>query len=101
MHPNLNSTVSDESPQINSGPLIDQELVLPFLFQEEDSLVLATSPGQKPGSFYVSLFLNGHKLSNYIIDSGASNNVMPSSVGCTLKLTLTKKFIYCYSMDAI
>ena len=31
---------------------------------------------EKPNSFYVSLFIHGHRLSNCIIDSGDSNNIM-------------------------
>lgn len=53
----------------------------------------------KPNPFYVSLLLNGHKLSNYIIDLGASDNIMPSSIAKTLGLTLTKSFGRCYSKD--
>lgn len=54
----------------------------------------------KPEPFHVSLYINGHKLSNCIIDSGASNNVMPSVVAKFLGLTLTKTFGKCYSMDS-
>lgn len=54
----------------------------------------------KPEPFYVSLYFNGHKLSNCIIDFGASDNVMPSTVAEALGLTLTKTFGKCYSMDS-
>lgn len=98
MQPNINSTVSDESP--SSGPLNDEEPILPSLFQEEYSSILATAPGHKLDSFYVSLFVNGHKLSNCIIDFGASDNVMPTSIAKALGMTLTKTFGWYYSMDA-
>lgn len=32
---------------------------------------------EKPEPFYVSLFIHGHKLSNCIIDSRASDNITP------------------------
>lgn len=48
----------------------------------------------------MSLFINGHKLNNCIIDSGASENIMPSSVAKSLGLSLTKTFGRCYSMDS-
>lgn len=57
-------------------------------------------PDQKPEPFYVSLFINGYKLNNYIIDLGASNNIMPSTVAKALGLTLTKTFGKCFSMDS-
>lgn len=53
----------------------------------------------KPEPFYISLLLNGQKLSNCIIDSGASNNIMPSPMAKSLGLTLTKMFGRCFSMD--
>lgn len=54
----------------------------------------------KPEPFYVSLFINGYKLNNCIIDSGASDNIMPSAVAKALGLPLTKTFGKCYSMDS-
>lgn len=76
------------------------EILMANLFHQEESIVLATSPGQKPDPFYVSLYINRCKLSNYIIDSGASDNVMPFSVAKALGLSLTKVDEKCYSMDA-
>ena len=61
---------------------------------------MATCSNLKPGPFYISLFINGNRLSNCIIDSGASDNVMPTSVAKALGLPLTKAFGRCYSMDA-
>lgn len=55
---------------------------------------------QKPEPFYVSLFINGYKLNNCIIDLGASDNIMPSIVAKALGLPLTKTFGKCYSMDS-
>lgn len=55
---------------------------------------------EKPDPFYVSLFLHGFKLRNCIIDSGASNNIMPTTVAKFLDLPLIKTFGKCYSMDS-
>lgn len=46
----------------------------------------------KPEPFYISLFINGHRLNNCIIDSGAFDNIMPSAVAKALGLSLTKTF---------
>lgn len=54
---------------------------------------------KKPNPFYISLLLNGQKLSNCIIDSGASDNIMPQSVAKALGLELTRTFGCCYAMD--
>lgn len=54
---------------------------------------------KKPNPFYISFLLNGQKLSNCIIDSGASDNIMPQPVAKALGLELTKKFGCCYAMD--
>lgn len=70
------------------------------LFNQEDSTILSTSPGQKHDPFYISLYINGCKLRNCIIDSGASDNVMPYFVSKALGLNLTKVRGRCYSMDA-
>ena len=70
------------------------------LFNQEDSTVLATYPGQKLDLFYISLYINGWKLSSYIIDSGASDNIMPYSVAKALGINLKKVHGRCYSMDA-
>lgn len=48
---------------------------------------------------YISLLINGYKLSNNVIDSEASNNVMPTKVANALGLTLTKTFGKCFSME--
>lgn len=65
--------------------------------QADDMLSVIES---KPEPFYISLFINGHKLNNCIIDSGASVNIMPSVVAEALGLSLTKTFGMCYSMDS-
>ena len=77
-----------------------EETLTSNLFDQENSSMLATSPGQKPDPFYISLYINGCKLSNCIIDSGASDNVMPYSIAKALGLNLTKMHGRCYSMDA-
>ena len=77
-----------------------EETLTSNLFDQEKSSVLATSPGQKPDPFYISLYINGCKLSNCIIDSGASDNVMPYSIAKALGLNLTKVHERFYSMDA-
>ena len=76
-----------------------EETLTSNFFDQEDSSVLATSPGQKPDPFYISLYINGYKLSNCIIDSRASDNVMPYFVSKALGLNLTKVHGRCYSMD--
>lgn len=57
-------------------------------------------PDQRLEPFYVSLFINGFKLNNCIIDSRAFDNIMPSTVAKALGLSLTKTFGKCYSMDS-
>ena len=84
----------------NGSSLTDEDFALPKLFQEEESIVLATCPNKKPDPFYISMFINGNRLSNCIIDSGVSDNVMCASVEKALGLPLTKTFGRCYSMDA-
>lgn len=54
---------------------------------------------RKPNPFYVSLLLNGQNLRNCIIDSGASDNIMPFAIAKALGLDLTKTFGHCYSLD--
>ena len=66
------------------------ETLTSSIFNQKDSTILATSHGKKPEPFYVSLYINGCKLSNCIIDLGASDNVMPYSVAKALGLNLTK-----------
>lgn len=56
--------------------------------------------GLKPYPFYVSLFVNGFRVNNYIIDSGASDNVMPRKIAKALGLKMTKTFGKFYSMDS-
>ena len=78
---------------------VREETLTSNLFNQEDSFVLVTSPGQKTDPFYISLYINRCKLSNCIIDSGASDNVMPYSIAKALGLNLTKVHRRCYSMD--
>lgn len=47
------------------------------------------STSKKVDSFYISLFINGYKLNNCIIDSGASDNVMPTKFAKSLDLSLS------------
>ena len=70
------------------------------LLNQEDSIMLATSPGKKLDPFYISLYINRCKLSNCIIDLGVSDNVMPYSIAKALDLNLTKVHGRCYSMDS-
>ena len=72
---NCNIMVEEENKTLTSG-----------IFNQKDSTILATSPGQNPEPFYISLYINGCKLSNCIIDSGASYNVMPYSIAKALGL---------------
>ncbi|GLJ13010.1 hypothetical protein SUGI_0203320 [Cryptomeria japonica] len=82
-------------PTSASCPCTD--LITPCAFHNaEDKLGIEVL---KPKPFYISLLLNGQKLSNCIIDLGVSDNIMPSSVSRSLGLTLTKTFGRCYLMD--
>lgn len=54
---------------------------------------------KNPNLFYISLLLNGQKLSNGIIDFGVSDSTMPKPIEKSLNLELTKTFGCCYSMD--
>lgn len=65
--------------------------------QIDDSTPLLES---KPEPFYISLFINGHMLNNCIIDLGAFDNIMPSTLAKALGLSLNKTFDRCYSMDS-
>lgn len=65
----------------------------------QNNLVTFPSPVEKIEPFYISLLINGYKLSNCVINSGASDNVMPSKVVNALGLTLTKTFGRYFSMD--
>ena len=87
-------------PSTTRTSFLDGEIFLPKLFQEEEFIILATSPNQKPDPFYISFFINGNRLSNCIIDSWASDNVMPISIAKALGLPLTRNLGNCYSMDA-
>ena len=66
---------------------------------EKESFV-AASLSDKPDPFYVSLYIAGCKLSNCIIDSSASDNVMPSKVAHALGLSLNKPSRKVYPMEA-
>ena len=98
---NINANVEHHNKASTSGASFDNEdFAIPRLFQEEESTVLATCPKQKQDLLYISLFINGNRLSNCIIDSRAFDNVMPASVAKALGLPLTKTFGRWYSTDA-
>ena len=78
----------------------EDESLTSSMFNQEDPTILATSLGKNPDPFYISLYINGCKLSNCIIDSSASDNVIPYSVDKALGLNLSKVNGRCYSMDA-
>jgi hypothetical protein len=100
-HDSMNANVDHHSKTSTIGTsLVDEDLTIPNFFQEEYSIVLVSSPNKKIDPFYISLFINGNKLSNCIIDSRASDNVMSSSIAKALGILLTKTFSHCYSMDA-
>lgn len=65
----------------------------------QNNLVTFPSPIEKIEPFYISLLINGYKLSNCVIDFEASYNVMPSKFANALGLNLTKTFGKCFSMD--
>lgn len=83
----------------NLGSTIKNESLTSNLFEQGEPSILATFPSQKPKPFYVSLYINGSRLKNCIIDLGASNNVMSSPIAKALGLTLPKSHHRCYSMD--
>ena len=98
---NINSNVEHYNNATTSGASFDNEdFAIPRLFQEEESIVLAICPNEKPYPFYISLFINGNRFNNYIIDLRASDNVMPTSIANDLGLPFTKTFGRCFSMDA-
>lgn len=74
--------------------------MLSKFFQEEESSACATALGKKIEPFYVSLSINDQKMSNCIITLGASENVIPASLSCSMGLPLINTFDICYSMDA-
>ena len=86
--------------------ILETEIVETQAFDDHEELVQPNKVSlelyyhKKLDPFYVSLFLHGFKLSNCIIDSGASNNIMPNAVAKALDLPLTKTFGKCYSMDS-
>ena len=48
-HDSMNANVDHQNKTSTSGtPLVDEDLVLPKLFQREESIILVTSPNQKP-----------------------------------------------------
>lgn len=69
-------------------------------FVSKESSLVATSFSNKPDPFYISLYIAGCKLSNYIIDSGSSDNVMPSKVAHALGLSLNKPTGKVFSMES-
>ena len=77
---NHESRVSLEAEDNLEGPM-----------SKKESFVVA-SLLDKPDPFYISLYIVGCKLSNCIINSGASDNVMPSKVAHALGLSLNKPF---------
>ena len=91
------------SPKITinheSGVSLEVEDNLEGPMTEKESF-LAASLSNKPDPFYVSLYIAGCKLSNCIIDSGASDNVMPSKVAHALGFSLNKPSGKVYSMEA-
>lgn len=55
---------------------------------------------EKPSPFYVSMFIHGHRLSNCIPDSGASDNIMLATVAKAIDFPLTKTFGKFYVIDS-
>ena len=75
-------------------------LVAPEVKNMSNNLVtIPSSVLGKIEPFYLSLLINSFKLSNCVVDSGASDNVMQSKVVDALGLTLTNSFGSCYSME--
>lgn len=75
---------------INHESCIDiQDENLEGCMSKEVSLVVS-SLSYKPDPFYAYLYIAGYKLRNYIIDSGASDILMPSKVTHDLGIYLKK-----------
>lgn len=66
----------------------------------KESSLVATSFFDKPDPFYISLYIAGCKLRNCIIDSGASDNVMPSKVSHALGLSFNKPIGKVFLMES-
>lgn len=62
-------------------------------------ITIPSSIPRKVEPFYISLVMNGFKLSNRVIDSGALDNVIPSKVGQCLRIKFNQIFGNCYSME--
>lgn len=89
----VNSNVRDKIQiNTNEGNPQDEDLSIPRLLQEKESMIHATCLDLKPEPFYVSLFINGNRLSNCIIDSGALDNVMLAPVAKALGFPLLEIF---------
>jgi hypothetical protein len=50
--------------------------------------------------FYITLILHDHLLPNFMLDSGASHNVMPKAIMDILGLEITKHYGDLYSFDS-
>ncbi|KAH9287597.1 hypothetical protein KI387_031714, partial [Taxus chinensis] len=76
--------------------------IFPTPSSSPQSILVAavTSPNETIEPFYLTLPIASHKLSNCVIDSGGSDNVMPVKVAHALGLTLTCAFGSCYSMES-
>ena len=99
-HSNINASIEYHNKASTSvNPFDNEKFAIPRLFQEKESTILATYPNQKLDPFYISLFINGNRLSNCITDLGASYNLIPTFIEKSLGLPLTKNFGRCYSMD--
>ena len=73
--------IEDENPTITIGPHIEDR-----------------SDASPP--FYISLKIHEKILHNYLMDSGASHNVMPKVVMDELGLDITKTYLDLYSFDS-
>lgn len=84
-------------------PSRSNELVHPLVCEKIPEIIALQTDVSTPlleskiEPFYISLFINGHRLNNYIIDSGSSDNIIPSIVAKELGLSLTKNFGKCFS----
>jgi hypothetical protein len=80
-HPIDSVNLQDEKPVVILGPLVEDR---------DDS-----SP-----PFYTSLNIHDKVLHNYLMDSGASHNLMPKTVMDELGLEVTKTYHDLYSFDS-
>ena len=80
-HPTDSINLQDENPPVILGPMVEH--------------INDSSP-----PFYTSLNIHDKVLHNYLMDSGASHNLMPKTVMEELGLEVTRAYHDLYSFDS-